>query len=53
MLVGKLADAGITTFKQIAEFTAEDIAEVDEKLSFKGRIERENWIEQAKELMGE
>ena len=53
VLVGKLADAGITTFKQIAEFTAEDIAEVDEKLSFKGRIERENWIEQAKELMGE
>nr|WP_323740320.1 helix-hairpin-helix domain-containing protein [Kangiella koreensis] len=51
VIVGKLNDAGISTFKQIAEWTAEDVAKFDEELNFKGRIERENWIEQAKELV--
>ena len=46
----KLHDNGVTTFAQIAAWGAEDIAEFDEKLSFKGRIEREGWVEQAKEL---
>lgn len=46
----KLVDAGITSFAQIAAFTPEDIEMFEEKLSFKGRIEREGWIEQAKEL---
>ena len=45
----KLHEAGITTFAQVAAWTEADIAEMDEKLSFKGRIEREGWIEQAKE----
>ena len=45
----KLHDAGVTTFAQIAAWTPEDVAAMDEKLSFKGRIEREGWIEQAKE----
>lgn len=51
VIVKKLNEAGITTFKQIAEWTAKDVAHFDEELSFKGRIERENWIDQAKELM--
>lgn len=46
----KLHEAGVTTFAQIAAWTEADVAEIDEKLSFKGRIEREGWIEQAKEL---
>ncbi|MGC9418395.1 MAG: helix-hairpin-helix domain-containing protein, partial [Rhodovulum sp.] len=46
----KLHEAGVTTFAQIAAWTEADIAEMDEKLSFKGRIEREGWIEQAKKL---
>nr|WP_223669393.1 helix-hairpin-helix domain-containing protein [Kangiella shandongensis] len=50
VIVKKLNEAGVTTFKQIAEWTAEDVARLDEELSFKGRIERENWIDQAKEL---
>lgn len=45
----KLHEAGITSFAQIAAWTEADIAEVDEKLSFKGRIQREGWVEQAKE----
>ncbi|MEM1364040.1 MAG: 50S ribosomal protein L21 [Pseudomonadota bacterium] len=46
----KLHDAGVTTFAQVAAWTEDDVAAMDEKLSFKGRIEREGWIEQAKEL---
>jgi len=44
----KLNAAGISSFKQIAEWTAEDVAKFDEELSFKGRIDREEWIKQAK-----
>lgn len=47
VLETKLNALGITTFAQIAAFTAEDIAKVDEALNFKGRIERDNWLEQA------
>jgi len=46
----KLLAAGVTSFAQIAAWTEEDVAAFDEKLSFKGRIEREGWIAQAKEL---
>lgn len=49
-LLKKLNAAGISTFEQIAAWTEADVAEFDEKLSFKGRIEREGWIAQAKEL---
>ena len=50
VIVGKLNDLGITTFDQIAKFKASDIAEIDEKLNFKGRIDRDEWVKQAKEL---
>lgn len=50
VLEGKLNDLGIYTYAQIAAFTAEDIAKVDERLSFKGRIERDGWLDQAAEL---
>ncbi len=46
----KLHENGVTTFAQIAGWTDADVADMDEKLSFKGRIEREGWIAQAKEL---
>ena len=44
---------GVTQFEQIANWSDEDIANVDEVLSFKGRIEREDWTSQAKALMTE
>ncbi len=50
VLEQKLIDAGVTSFAQIAKWKAKDIEEFDEKLSFKGRIEREGWVDQAKEL---
>ncbi|MEP3032723.1 MAG: 50S ribosomal protein L21 [Pseudoruegeria sp.] len=46
----KLLAGGVTSFAQIAAWGEADVAEFDEQLSFKGRIEREGWIEQAKEL---
>lgn len=50
VLETKLHDLGITKFAQVAAFTAEDIAKVDDALSFKGRIERDEWLKQAAEL---
>jgi large subunit ribosomal protein L21 len=49
----KLLEAGVTTFGQIASWGEAEIAEFDEKLSFKGRIEREGWVEQAKVIVAE
>ena len=48
VIAGKLEGLGITTFKQIADLTPEDVERVDSELSFKGRIDREEWISQAK-----
>jgi predicted flap endonuclease-1-like 5' DNA nuclease len=45
-----LYDMGIYFFKDIARWDAAKIAEINEKLpQFKGRIEREGWVESAKE----
>ncbi len=50
VLEKKLNALGITRFTQIAAFTAEDVAKVDEVLNFKGRVEREDWVGQAKAM---
>ena len=50
VIVKKLHGFGITTFAQIAAWTPEDVADMDEKLSFKGRIDRDDWLKQAKKL---
>lgn len=49
----KLNAAGVTTYAQIAGWKKAEVAAMDEKLSFKGRIEREGWIEQAAKLARE
>lgn len=41
---------GIYHFQQIADFTRENIAWVDDHISFPGRIDREDWVGQAKAL---
>ena len=41
---------GIWTFRQIAGWTQEEVAWVDDYLSFKGRIGRDGWIAQAARL---
>jgi len=46
-----LHELGITTFKQLASFQQSDIQKVSDALTeFPGRIERDNWVGQAKEL---
>jgi large subunit ribosomal protein L21 len=50
VIVGKLHAEGITTFAQIAAWTDADVEAIEEKLSFKGRVGREDWIAQAVEL---
>jgi len=48
----KLNVLDIYTFKQISNFTDEDVAAVTEAIEyFPGRIERDEWILQAKELV--
>jgi small subunit ribosomal protein S2 len=53
VLEKKLNDLGIFHYSQIAEFSQEDVVRVDETLNFKGRIERDDWIEQARALINE
>ena len=50
VLARKLHAAGVTRFAQIAAWTEQDVAAMDDTLSFKGRIERDGWVAQAKAL---
>ena len=45
-----LNDLGIYHYEQVAQLKKKDIAWVDERLRFKGRIERDDWVGQAKAL---
>jgi NADH-quinone oxidoreductase subunit E len=45
-----LHELGIYHFRQIAEFTPDNIAWIDQRLRFRGRIEREDWVGQARQL---
>lgn len=49
-LEGVLNELGFYHFDQIAAWTPAQVAWVDERLKFKGRIERDGWIEQARQL---
>ena len=46
-LEGVLNELGFWHFDQIAKWTDAEVAWVDSRLKFKGRIERDNWIDQA------
>ena len=45
-----LNDLGIYKYEQLANFNQQNIAWVNNRLYFSGRIEREKWVEQAKLL---
>jgi NADH-quinone oxidoreductase subunit E len=49
-LEGVLNDLGFWHFDQIAKWTADEIAWVDSRLKFKGRIIRDDWMAQAAAL---
>ncbi len=50
VIVGKLNGFGVYTFKQISQWSPEVVSEFDGLLSFKGRIDRDDWLTQATEL---
>jgi len=50
VLEKKLNEFGVYRFDQIANWSVDDIAAFNDKLSFQGRIERDEWLKQAKEL---
>ncbi|MEM9724008.1 MAG: hypothetical protein AAF909_00925, partial [Pseudomonadota bacterium] len=45
-----LNDMGVFYFRQLAAFSAEDLAWLDTKLSFRGRVVRDRWAAQAAAL---
>jgi large subunit ribosomal protein L21 len=47
----KLAAAGVTSLAQIAAMDAEAMAKLDDELKLGGRTAREEWAEQAQELL--
>ena len=47
-----LNELGIFHFKQIAQLSGDQIEQLDDRLSFKGRIVRDDWIGQSKALSG-
>jgi len=47
----KLHALGITSFRQLAEMSGPEIRKVNEAIEFPGRVEREHWVEQARDLM--
>lgn len=46
-----LNDMGITTLTQVAAWTPADVERIEADIKQKGRVAREEWIEQAKELL--
>ena len=47
----KLHAAGVKSFEQIAAWSAKDVEAINEKISSKGRVEKEGWVDQAKEKL--
>lgn len=47
----RLHELGVRTFADLAALTPERVKQIDEAIEFPGRIERERWIEQAKQLL--
>jgi len=50
VLEKKLNALGVTRYAQVAAFKKADIVKLDDALSFKGRIERDGWVKQARAL---
>lgn len=51
VLEKKLHALGVKSLKDVAAFTKEEVERVDAALSFKGRIDREEWIKQAADMV--
>jgi large subunit ribosomal protein L19 len=52
-MAGRLNGLGVIKYDQIANFSDDDIANVDETLALDGRIEKDDWVSQAQQLAAE
>lgn len=52
-LAARLSGLGVITYEQVANFSDEDIANVDETLALEGQIEKDDWVGQAQALVAE
>lgn len=52
-LAGRLKQLNVFKIEQIANFSDDDIANVDEALKLDGRIEKQDWVGQAQRLQAE
>ena len=50
-VVQKLNDAGVFHYWQLAAMAPADVVQLDQQLKLGGRIERDGWVQQARELM--
>ena len=50
-LAKKLSAVGVTSLTQISQWTAEDLKKYDEELALHGRAERDEWVQQAQDLL--
>jgi len=49
----KLSNLGITKYAQIASWNKKQVEEYDDKLGYRGRVQREDWVGQAQALLAE
>lgn len=52
-LAARLRQLNCYKYEQVANFSDEDIANIDEVLKLEGKIEKENWVDQARALLAE
>ena len=52
-LKSRMNKLGVTKFEQIAELSDDDIGKIDESLGLDGRMDKEDWINQARTLAAE
>lgn len=50
-IADRLAGEGVSRLAQIAQWSADDVSDYDAKLGLDGRIAREDWVGQAKDLL--
>lgn len=48
-----LNNEGVYTYNQIANWTEDEVKKRDKRLVFRGRIQREAWVDQAKQLISQ
>jgi large subunit ribosomal protein L21 len=51
VIAARLRKLSITSYAQVAGLSDADIEKINAELNFEGRIEREQWIQQAQEIL--